>query len=35
MPKRILNGTVSSSNSNKTVVVEVERILKHPVYKKY
>ncbi len=35
MPKRILNGTVCSSNSNKTVVVKVERLLKHPIYKKY
>ena len=35
MPKRTLNGTVCSSNSNKTVVVKVERLLKHPIYKKY
>ena len=35
MPKRVLNGVVSSSNSNKTVVVKVERTFKHPIYKKY
>ena len=35
MPKRILNGIVSSSNSDKTVVVKVERTFKHPMYKKY
>ncbi len=35
MPKRVLNGVVSSSNSNKTVVVKVERTFKHPMYKKY
>ena len=34
MPKRILSGKVISSNSNKTVVVEVSRKVKHKLYKK-
>ena len=34
MPKRILTGTVVSSNSNKTVVVKVTRRVKHKLYKK-
>ena len=34
MPKRILSGTVVSSNSNKTIVVEVTRRVKHKLYKK-
>ena len=33
MPKRILNGTVCSASNTKTVVVKVERMLKHPIYK--
>ena len=35
MPKRVLSGTVSNSSNDKTVVVKVERMLKHPIYKKY
>ncbi len=35
MPKRVLQGTVVSSAGDKTVVVRVERRLKHPVYKKF
>ena len=35
MPKRILSGTISKSANKKTVVVEVERTFKHPIYKKY
>ena len=35
MPKRVLNGVVCSPNSQKTVVVKVERTFKHPMYKKY
>jgi small subunit ribosomal protein S17 len=31
MPKRILQGTVVSDKGQKTVVVSVERIEKHPV----
>ena len=34
MPKRILSGVVVSSNSNKTIVVDVTRIIKHKLYKK-
>ena len=34
MPKRILFGTVVSSNANKTIVVEVTRRVKHKLYKK-
>ena len=34
MPKRILSGKVISANSNKTIVVEVERRVKHKLYKK-
>ncbi len=35
MPKRILSGTISKAANKKTVVVEVERTFKHPIYKKY
>ncbi len=35
MPKRVLNGTVVSAAGAKTVVVRVERRVKHPVYKKF
>ena len=34
MPKRVLKGTVISSKSDKTVVVNVERRVRHPLYKK-
>jgi len=34
MPKRVLKGTVVSSKSNKTIVVNVERRVRHPLYKK-
>ena len=34
MPKRILSGKVVSSNSKKTIVVEVTRRVKHRLYKK-
>ena len=34
MPKRILSGVVSSSNSNKTITVDVTRRIKHKLYKK-
>ena len=34
MPKRVLSGTVISSNSNKTIVVKVIRRVKHKLYKK-
>lgn len=35
MPKRILQGTVVSDAMDKTVVVQVERRVMHPVYKKF
>ncbi len=35
MPKRILNGVVVRRSGDKTVTVQVERRVKHPVYKKY
>ncbi len=34
MPKRILTGTVVSSNTNKTIVVRVTRRVQHKLYKK-
>ena len=34
MPKRILKGTVVSDKGEKTVVVNVERVVKHPLYGK-
>jgi small subunit ribosomal protein S17 len=34
MPKRVLTGTVVSDKSDKTVVVRVERRVKHPLYGK-
>ena len=34
MPKRILTGTVVSSNKNKTIVVKVTRRVQHKLYKK-
>jgi len=34
MPKRILTGTVVSDKTDKTVVVQVERKVKHPLYGK-
>ncbi len=34
MPKKILKGSVVSDKMDKTVVVSVERIFQHPLYKK-
>ncbi|MDQ4087338.1 MAG: 30S ribosomal protein S17 [Pseudomonadota bacterium] len=34
MPKRVLTGTVVSDKTDKTVVVRVERRVKHPLYGK-
>ncbi|MCP4315363.1 MAG: 30S ribosomal protein S17 [Hyphomicrobiales bacterium] len=34
MPKRILQGTVVSDKSDKTIVVKVERRFAHPMFKK-
>jgi small subunit ribosomal protein S17 len=33
--KREVSGTVVSNKMDKTVVVQVERLVKHPMYKKY
>lgn len=35
MPRRILQGTVVSDKNDKTVIVRVERMVMHPLYKKY
>ena len=35
MSKRILTGIVTSNSMNKTVVVSVERMKKHPIFEKY
>ena len=35
MPKRVLTGIVVSDKMTKTVVVRVDRLVKHPVYRKY
>jgi small subunit ribosomal protein S17 len=35
MPRRVLEGTVTSDKMDKTVTVLVERRYMHPVYKKY
>jgi small subunit ribosomal protein S17 len=35
MPKRVLQGVVTSDKGDKTVVVKVERRLRHPIYKKF
>ena len=34
MPKRVLQGVVVSDKMDKTVVVRVERRVRHPIYKK-
>ena len=34
MPKRILQGTVTSTKNDKTISVKVERTFRHPLYKK-
>ncbi|TWU16890.1 30S ribosomal protein S17 [Planctomycetes bacterium Poly21] len=35
MPKRVLAGIVTSDKMNKTRRVEINRVVKHPKYKKY
>ena len=35
MPKRILQGIVISATNDKTIVVKVERRVRHPLYKKF
>jgi small subunit ribosomal protein S17 len=34
MPKRILQGVVTSDKGNKTITVRVDRRVKHPIYGK-
>ncbi|MBC7987496.1 MAG: 30S ribosomal protein S17 [Sphingomonadaceae bacterium] len=34
MPKRVLTGTIVSDKADKTVVVKVERRVRHPLYSK-
>ncbi|GAA4466133.1 30S ribosomal protein S17 [Novipirellula sp.] len=35
MPKRVVSGTVTSDKMSKTRRVEINRVVKHPKYKKY
>lgn len=35
MPKRIFRGKVISDKNDKTITVRVERLVRHPMYKKY
>ena len=35
MPKRVLSGIICKATNKNTVVVQVERTFKHPIYKKY
>lgn len=35
MPKRILQGTVVSNKSDKTIVVSIVRKYRHPIFKKF
>ncbi|CAO5683247.1 MAG: 30S ribosomal protein S17 [Holosporales bacterium] len=35
MPRRVLQGVVVSSKANKTITVEVESNVMHPMYRKY
>ncbi len=35
MPRRILEGNVVSTKTDKTITVRVERMFMHPMYKKY
>ncbi|MFP4517690.1 MAG: uS17 family ribosomal protein, partial [Desulfovibrionales bacterium] len=35
MSKRIMSGQVLSDKADKTIVVQVETLVKHPVLKKY
>ena len=35
MPRRVLTGTVISDKMDKTVLVRVDRRVKHPMYKKF
>jgi small subunit ribosomal protein S17 len=35
MPRRVLQGTIVSNKNDKTIVVEVERKFRHPLYGKF
>jgi len=35
MPRRVLQGTIVSSKNDKTIVVNVERKIRHPLYGKF
>ena len=35
MPRRVLEGTVTSAKMDKTITVEVKRRYMHPLYKKF
>ena len=35
MPRRVVTGTVVSDKMDKTIIVRVERRLRHPLYKKF
>ncbi len=35
MPKRVLRGVVVTAGGDKTVIVQVERRVMHPMYKKF
>ncbi len=35
MPRRVMHGVVVSDKTDKTVVVRVERRVRHPLYKKF
>ncbi len=35
MPRRVFQGVVQKDAKDKTVVVKVERLVKHPLYKKF
>jgi small subunit ribosomal protein S17 len=35
MPRRVLRGMVVGDKADKTIVVQVDRRVKHPLYKKY
>lgn len=35
MPRRVMQGVVVSDKGDKTVIVRVERRVRHPIYKKF
>ena len=35
MPRRVLQGKVVSDKAEKTIVVQVDRLIQHPLYKKF